>query len=116
MFGRTDLPVDVLATTTTLEVAGTPSTVRLRPRIQNAARWLFRLVDPGYPLAADPSQAPEAFVDQLHAAVSVSPVSGFLLPYYIDEALELFDRDGNPSARCSTTRSPTPSPSRWRPG
>jgi hypothetical protein len=96
-FGRTlDLPVDALATTSTLEVAGTPSTVRLRPRIQNAARWLFRLVDPGYPLAGDPSQAPEAFVDQLHAAVSVSPVSGFLLPDHIDEALELFDRDGNP--------------------
>lgn len=96
-FGRTlDLPVDALATTTTLEVAGSPSTIRLRPRIQHAARWLFRLVDPGYALADDPGTAPEAFVDQLHAQVSVSPVSGFLLPDHIDEALEVFDRDGNP--------------------
>jgi hypothetical protein len=96
-FGRTlDLPVDTLATTTTLEVTGSPATIRLRPRVQNAARWLFRLVDPGYALDGDPAAAPEAFVDQLHAAISVSPVSGFLLPDHIDEALELFDRDGNP--------------------
>lgn len=96
-FGRVlDLPAAALATTTTLEVQGKPSTVRLRPRIQNAARWLLRLVDPGYSLAGDPAFAPEAYVDQLRAALAVSPVSGFLLPDHIDEALEIFDRDGNP--------------------
>jgi hypothetical protein len=96
-FGRLlDLPADALVTTTTLEVQGKPSTIRLRPRIQNAARWLLRLVDPGYSIADDPAFAPEAYVDQLRAALAVSPVSGFLLPDHIDEALEVFDRDGNP--------------------
>lgn len=96
-FGRVlDLPVDALATTTTLEVADQPSTVRLRPRIQHSARWLSRLVDPGYALADDPAAAPEAYVDQLHAPLAVTPISGFLLPDHIDEALEIFDRDGNP--------------------
>ncbi len=96
-FGRVlDLPTDDLATTTTLQVEGSPSTVQLRPRIQNAARWLLRLVDPGYSLADDPALAPEAYVDQLRAALAVTPVSGFLLPDHIDEALEVFDRDGNP--------------------
>lgn len=97
-FGRVlDLPAATsLPTTTTLEVPGQPSTVRLRPRIQNSARWLLRLVDPGYSLADDPALAPEAYVDQLKAALAVTPVSGFLLPDHIDEALEVFDRDGNP--------------------
>lgn len=96
-FGRIlELPTNALATTTTLEVPGQRSTVRLRPRIQNSARWLLRLVDPGYSLVGDPASAPEAYVDQLRAALAVSPVSGFLLPDHIDEALEVFDRDGNP--------------------
>jgi len=96
-FGRVlDLPAGALATTTTLEVTDQPSTVRLRPRIQHSARWLSRLVDPGYALADDPAAAPEAYVDQLHAPLAVTPISGFLLPDHIDEALEIFDRDGNP--------------------
>lgn len=96
-FGRVlEVPAVGLVTTTTLEVAGQPSTVRLAPRVQHAARWLLRLVDPGYPLADDPAHAPEAYVDQLRAALAVSPVSGFLLPDHVDEALEVFDRDGNP--------------------
>jgi hypothetical protein len=96
-FGRLlDLPTDALVTTTTLEVPGRVSTVRLRPRIQHSARWLLRMVDPGYALVDDPALAPEAYVDQLRAALAVTPVSGFLLPDHIDEALEVFDRDGNP--------------------
>ncbi|WP_426560707.1 hypothetical protein ACPPVT_12555 [Angustibacter sp. McL0619] len=96
-FGRVlDLPTGAIGTTTTLEVAGQPSTVLLRPRIQNQARWLLRMVDPGYALSDDPGLAPEAYVDQLRAALAVTPVSGFLLPDHIDEALEVFDRDGNP--------------------
>jgi hypothetical protein len=96
-FGRLlDLPTATLATTTNLELQGNPSGIRLRPRIQHGARWLARLVDPGYSLAGDPALAPEAYVDQLRAKLAVSPVSGFLLPDHIDEALEIFDRDGNP--------------------
>ena len=53
-------------------------------------------MDPGYALADDPAAAPEAYVDQLHAPLAVTPISGFLLPDHIDEALEIFDRDGNP--------------------
>ena len=96
-FGRTlDVPVDAVARTSTMELAGDPAGVLLPPRIQNAARWLFRLVDPGYGLEEDPASAPEAFVDQLNPTLAVQPVSGFLLPDHIDEALEVFDRDGNP--------------------
>jgi hypothetical protein len=96
-FGRV-LTVDTadLPTTEPLEVKGSPSTVRLRPRLQHGARWLFRLVDPAHPIAADPLTATEAWVDQIRPELSVNPVSGFLLPDHIDEACELFDRDGHP--------------------
>jgi len=93
-FGRTlTVPVDGLATTATLDT-GTAGQVRLAPRVQNAARWLFRLVDPTLALTADPGTAQEAWVDQIHPDVAVSPVCGFLLPDHIDEALEAFDRSG----------------------
>ena len=75
---------------------GQPAQVRLRPRIQNAARWLFRLVDPAHPPTADPATALEAWVDQIHPEVAVNPICGFLLPDHIDEALEVFDRAGDP--------------------
>lgn len=95
-FGRTaDVPVDALATTEPLDT-GTPGQARLTPRIQNAARWLFRLVDAAHPLASDPATAPEAWVDQIHPEVAASPICGFLLPDHIDEALEVFDRTGEP--------------------
>lgn len=95
-FGRTlTVPVDDVLTTTQLDT-GTPGELRLTPRIQNAARWLFRLVDPAHPLEADPATALEAWVDQVHADVAVNPVCGYLLPDHMDESLEVFDRNGDP--------------------
>ena len=95
-FGRTlDVPVDDVVTTTQLDT-GTPGELRLTPRIQNAARWLFRLVDPAHPLGSDPATALEAWVDQVHPEVAVNPVCGFLLPDHMDESLEVFDRAGDP--------------------
>lgn len=96
-FGRV-LPVAVtdLTTTSALEVPGAGTAVRMTPRLQHGARWLFRLVDPAHPLTADPLTATEAWVDQVRPELSVNPVSGFLLPDHIDEACEVFDRDGHP--------------------
>ncbi|MEO6411104.1 MAG: hypothetical protein ABIO48_00835 [Pedococcus sp.] len=96
-FGRVVvIPLTGLARTSTQELPDEPAGVLLPPRIQNSARWLLRLVDPAYGLDQDPADAPEAYVDQLRAALAVTPVSGFLLPDHIDEALEVFDRDGHP--------------------
>lgn len=93
-FGRTlAVPVDDLRTTTTLEVKGEASTIHMAARVQNGARWLFRLVDPGF--QGHPLAAPEAFINQLEPELAVNPVSGFLLPDHIDESLEVFDRDGS---------------------
>ncbi|USQ75529.1 hypothetical protein [Ornithinimicrobium cryptoxanthini] len=96
-FGRV-LPVDVtdLATTSALEVPGAGSSIQVTPRLQHGARWLFRLVDPAHPITADPVTATEAWVDQVRPDLSVNPISGFLLPDHIDEACEVFDRDGHP--------------------
>lgn len=95
-FGRTlSVPVDDVLTTSQLDT-GTPGELRLTPRIQNAARWLFRLVDPAHPLEADPATALEAWVDQVHPEVAVNPVCGYLLPDHMDESLEVFDRAGDP--------------------
>ncbi len=96
-FGRTQrVPVDELSTTLTLEADHRPATITLRPRLLHGARWLFRLVEPAFALDSDVTTAAEAYVDQLHPELAVNPVSGFLLPDHIDEALEVFDRDGNP--------------------
>jgi hypothetical protein len=96
-FGRTlDVPVNGLATVSTLEVSGAPGRLRLSPRFQHQARWLFRLVDPALPPSADPATARDAFVDQLDPTLAVNPVAGFLLPDHIDEALEVFAADGTP--------------------
>lgn len=93
-FGRTlDVPVTRVRTTTSLEVKDAASTIRMAARVQHAARWLFRLVDPGY--QGDPAFAPEGFINQLEPQLAVNPVAGFLLPDHIDESLEMFDKDGN---------------------
>ncbi len=93
-FGRTlDVPVNDVRTTTSLEVEDEPASIQMAARVQNGARWLFRLVDPGY--QGDPTFAPEAFINQLEPQLAVNPVAGFLLPDHIDESLEMFDRDGN---------------------
>jgi len=96
-FGRVmSVPVDKVATTSALEVPELSDGMRLRPRLQHRARWLFRLVDPALPAGDDPRTAREAFVDQLAPELAVNPVIGFLLPDHIDEALELFDVGGVP--------------------
>jgi hypothetical protein len=96
-FGRTlDVPVTGTRTTTTLADVDHPTSITMRPRLQHAARWLFRLTDPAHALDADPLAAREAFVDQIDAALSVNPVAGFVLPDHIDEALEFFTADGEP--------------------
>jgi hypothetical protein len=99
-FGRVlDVPAAALtatATTLDLEVGGAPGAMRLRPRVQHLARWLFRLVDPAQPAGTDPAQLREAFVDQLDPDGAVNPVAGFLLPDHIDEELEAFTPAGAP--------------------
>lgn len=99
-FGRfVDVPDEVLErlrTTLELEVEGEPRVLRLRPRLQNAARWLWRLVDPGQAPDTPPELMKEAFVNQVAPASAVNPVAGFLLPDHIDEALEAFTVAGGP--------------------
>ncbi|HEY2814120.1 MAG TPA: hypothetical protein VGJ03_11700 [Acidimicrobiales bacterium] len=99
-FGRT-LDLDVAATRLPLRdelpppAAGQPPELRIRPRLQVPARWLFRLVDPAA-VGPDVASAAEAFVDQSDPARMVNPVAGFLLPDHIDEELEVFDVTGAP--------------------
>ena len=99
-FGRVlDVPAAAVAATATtldLEVPGLAGGIRLRPRIQHLARWLFRLVDASQPAATDPAQLREAYVDQLDPMGAISPVAGFLLPDHIDEELEAFTPAGAP--------------------
>jgi hypothetical protein len=95
-FGRLlSVPATRIATTSGLELPSGDG-MRLRPRLQHAARWLFRLVDPALPPEADPTTAKDAFVDQLDPRLAINPVAGFLLPDHIDEALECFSVDGVP--------------------
>lgn len=99
-FGRTlNVPVDEILTTSTLEVEDAPSSIRVAPRIQHGARCLLRFVDPAY--LGDPNYSPEAYVNQLEPQLAVNPVSGFLLPDHIDEALEAFDVHGKPLGQLS---------------
>jgi len=93
-FGRIlDVPLTTMRTPSALEVPGSQSAFRLRPRLQHGARWLFRFVDPGF--IGDPADAPDAWVDQLRSDLAVNPVAGFLLADHIDEALEMFDVNGS---------------------
>ncbi|MCK5924169.1 MAG: hypothetical protein KAG66_24755, partial [Methylococcales bacterium] len=99
-FGRTlEVLVSSVLTTTTLEIADKPSSITMPLRLQNGARWLFRLVDPAY--KGDPISAPEAYINQLEPELAVNPVAGFLLADHIDESLECFDIDGNPLGQVS---------------
>jgi hypothetical protein len=92
-FGRTlDLPVLASASVPFRnQLPDQPATLRLRPRLPRAARWMFRLVDAG----GGPEPA-EARIDQVDPAGTVNPVAGFLLPDHLDESLELFDGPGTP--------------------
>ncbi|WP_040496059.1 hypothetical protein [Ilumatobacter nonamiensis] len=92
-FGRTlEVPLGDAQTTSELEVDGTPAAIRVAPRMQHGARWLFRLVDPAY--TGDPLAAPEAFVNQLEPNLAVNPVAGYFMADHIDEAFEAFDVEG----------------------
>lgn len=96
-FGRTlDLPVAKLHVVARDEVAGTPPALRMRPRLQRPARWLFRFVDPALANGPGGATPAEANVDQIDPAKMINPVAGFLLPDHIDEALEFFDTAGQP--------------------
>ncbi len=99
-FGRLapvpDEVLDATRSTLELEVADDPRSVLLRPRLQNAARWLFRLVDPGQDPATPPAEVHEAYVDQVSPTDAVNPIAGFLLPDHIDEGLEAFTVAGSP--------------------
>jgi hypothetical protein len=93
-FGRTlDLPTDRLRVPARDEVE---DGLALRPRLLRPARWLFRLVDPGPADASTGNESPEATIDQIDPAQQINPVSGFLLPDHMDEALEVFDASGRP--------------------
>jgi hypothetical protein len=88
--------LDATRSTLELEVDDDPRAVLLRPRLQNAARWLFRLVDPGQDATTAPAEVREAFVDQVSPDDAVNPIAGFLLPDHIDEGLEAFTAAGAP--------------------
>lgn len=65
--------------------------MRLRPRLSRPTRWNFRFTDP-----ADGSETPKrASIDQARPELVINPISGYLLPDLIDEALEVFDTQGN---------------------
>jgi len=94
-FGRVrNLPLDKLLMPAAHEMAGPGDTRGLRrpPRLAVPARLMWRLTDP----ASDAADAPEASLNQKEPALGVNPVAGFLLPDFIDEALEFFGADGTP--------------------
>lgn len=94
-FGRhRDPPVDRIALPAALETkdADGNRALAMPPRLALPARLMWRFVDP-----ADTSAQPrEARLDQATPANTVNPVAGYLLPDFIDESVEFFDRDGAP--------------------
>lgn len=69
-----------------------PDGMVLRPRLSRPARWNFRFADP-----ADVTELPRlATIDQAQPELMINPISGYLLPDLIDEALEVFNSDGDP--------------------
>lgn len=94
-FGRfRDVPTDRITLPVALE-----STMRdgaralsLPPRLSLPARIMWRFVDP-----ADPGPNPaEGHLNQQQPSNTISPLSGFILPDFMDESIEFFDRDGTP--------------------
>jgi hypothetical protein len=101
-FGRTlDLPVNRLRIPARDEAGTSPPTLLLRPRVLRPARWLFRLVDPSLASIMSGGETAEsgpaeATIDEIDPSRMINPVSGFLLPDHMDEALEVFDTAGQP--------------------
>lgn len=60
------------------------------PRLTLPARLMWRFTDP----ASSTADAAEATLNQQDPSLTVNPVAGFLLPDYIDEAVEFFDASG----------------------
>lgn len=71
--------------------AGEPA-LAMPPRLSLPARLMWRFVDP----SAETGAAAEASLDQADPSRTVSPIAGYILPDFIDESVEFFDRDGNP--------------------
>ncbi|SIO33744.1 hypothetical protein SAMN05444722_1516 [Rhodovulum sp. ES.010] len=94
-FGRyRDPPLDRIALPAALEAkdADGNRALAMPPRLSLPARLMWRFVDP-----ADTSARPrEARLDQATPVNTVNPVAGYLLPDFIDESVEFFDRDGTP--------------------
>lgn len=66
--------------------------MRLPPRLAVPARLMWRFVDPAE-AGANPA---EATLDQERPENTRSPISGYLLPDFIDESIEFFDAGGAP--------------------
>jgi hypothetical protein len=94
-FGRfRDLPTDGITLPVALEstTRGGAKALSLPPRLSLPARIMWRFVDP-----ADPGPNPaEGQLDQAQPSRTISPISGYILPDFMDESIEFFDRDGTP--------------------
>lgn len=102
-FGRTlDVPVERVSIPARDQVPdAAPPALLLRPRLMRPARWLLRLVEPSLASSAPGSETPgsgpaEATIDQIDPSQMINPVSGFILPDHMDEALEVFNTAGQP--------------------
>ncbi len=93
-----DLPLERAAVVSrAADTDAGPATIQLPPRLNAPSRVHLRLVDP----QPTDDSARTAVVDQVDAALMVSPVAGFMLPDHIDEALEMFAADGTPLGQLS---------------
>ena len=94
-FGRfRDAPTDAITLPAALETSlrSGARALSLPPRLSLPARIMWRFVD-----AADPGPDPaEGRLDQADPTRTISPISGFVLPDFMDESIEFFDRDGLP--------------------
>ncbi len=83
------------ATGTTSATGTTPPAPQLllRPRVLRPARLSLDFVDASAPDGTDPALA---MVDQQEPALTISPVSGWLLPDHFDGSLEVYDAVANP--------------------
>ncbi|WP_298970548.1 hypothetical protein [uncultured Roseobacter sp.] len=94
-FGRfREVPTTKITLPTALATkteAGDPA-LAMPPRLSLPARLMWRFVDP-----ADTSATPaEARLDQSTPANMINPISGYVLPDFIDESVEFFDQTGQP--------------------